>query len=229
MKLNPVNLIHWFDRKAIEPVCKRASKMVNGEMNTDRLLVSIGVGSMLAKDALGCYLYVKQSLNNKEIPDDKRKFVAALDATNGVLMIGFQLLAAWLISGKKAQNWMFNKTFGKLFERANKKAYKGMLNLRAQEETKELAGRTFHKGVNELEKTMRSTFKTVTAMVGAAIIGKRVLVPFLATPLADKAKAIMSKNDPPENNEPGTVAAGQKPSIPASPVSSNLLDKYRPH
>ena len=32
-------------------------------------MAMIGVLSIVLKDGLGCYLYVKQSLNNKEIPD----------------------------------------------------------------------------------------------------------------------------------------------------------------
>ena len=47
--------------------------------------------SIVAKDGIGCYKYVTQSLHNDKIPDEKRKFVAALDLTNGLLMILAQI------------------------------------------------------------------------------------------------------------------------------------------
>lgn len=51
----------------------------NYEKDNAKFMSAIGVTSIVLKDGLGCYLYVKQSLNNEKIPEDKRKFVAALD------------------------------------------------------------------------------------------------------------------------------------------------------
>ena len=72
--------------KLLDNVCE------NYRADNMKFITALGIFSILLKDGLGCYLYVKQSLNNKKIPSDKRKFVAALDLTNGGLMIGMQLL-----------------------------------------------------------------------------------------------------------------------------------------
>ena len=91
--------------------------------NNRAFIDGLGVTSIIAKDGLGCYLYVTQSLNNKDIPDDKRSFVASLDLTNGVLMIALQLLMFFTVSHKVCQTKMFDKFFGKMFDRPIKKAY----------------------------------------------------------------------------------------------------------
>lgn len=94
--------------------------------NNRMFIDGLGVSSIIAKDGLGCYLYVTQSMNNKDIPDDKRKFVAALDLTNGVLMIALQLLMFFTVSHKVCQTAMFDKAFGKMFDRPLRKCTKLM-------------------------------------------------------------------------------------------------------
>ena len=101
--------------------------------NNRKYIDGLGVASIVAKDGLGCYLYVTQSLNNKEIPDDKRKFVAALDLTNGLLMIGFQILMFFTVSHKVCQTKMFDKFFGKMFDRPIKKTYQIMMIIPIQQ------------------------------------------------------------------------------------------------
>ena len=59
--------------------------------NPEKALGNAVVTSIILKDGIGCAMYVTQSLNNKKIPDEKRKFVAALDLTNGGLMILAQI------------------------------------------------------------------------------------------------------------------------------------------
>lgn len=49
--------------------------------------------SFISKDAVNCALYTGQSLNNKKIPEDKRKFVAFLDLFNGIINVGGQALS----------------------------------------------------------------------------------------------------------------------------------------
>ena len=77
--------------------------------NFEEALAWTTVGSILVKDGIGCYKYVTQSMRNKEIPEEKRNFVASLDLTNGLLMIGTQIGMFFLM--RKFSEPIFNKLF----------------------------------------------------------------------------------------------------------------------
>lgn len=163
----------------------------------------LGIASIVLKDGLGCYMYVNQSLHNDKIPEDKRKFVAALDLANGGLMIAMQILMHMTISNKLVQTKMFNKLFGKNFDRAAMKTYQRVLNKR--EKFSEVSGKEFHKAMDEIKDSVNEAFSNLTSLVAATIIAKRMIVPFIATPLADKAKAWMTRNDKPAEVHKETV------------------------
>ena len=147
--------------------------------------------SIIAKDGIGCIMYVTQSLNNKNIPDDKRKFVAALDLTNGGLMIAAQIIMHMTISNKLVQAKMFKRMFGKQFDRnaakiihsltKNIDKYKGT----TPQEINEFLGRN--------KDTAAAALTSLTSLVAATTIGKRIIVPFIATPLASKVENWMNK------------------------------------
>lgn len=183
-------LIALSNAKFMDNICDAYQKE---KMN---IITGIGVGSIVLKDGYGCYLYVKQSLNNKEIPDDKRKFVAALDLTNGGLMILTQLGMFFTISRAAVQKRMFNGLFGKTFSRAAKKSNMEILNHQEQIHGK-ISGKKFHTAYNQIEKDMHGVFGHLVGLAASTILAKRVIVPFIATPLADKAKAWMCRNDKP--------------------------------
>lgn len=72
------------------------------------------VTSIVSKDAVGCVMYTYQSLHNKEIPEERRGFVASVDLVNGVVMVFGQIAAAKLIERGLAPG-LFAKHFsGKL-------------------------------------------------------------------------------------------------------------------
>ena len=167
----------------------------NYEIDNAKFMSAIGVTSIVLKDGLGCYLYVKQSLNNDKIPEDKRKFVAALDLANGGLMIAMQLLMFFTISNKKVQEKIFNKLFGKNFTRAADKALKAKLD--QIDKLKGMTGREFHKAREADKKGLKNAFNYLISLAAATLIAKRIIVPFIATPLADKTKAWMCRNDKP--------------------------------
>ena len=73
------------DSKSVKWVSKKFAD------NPEGALATATVSSIILKDGIGCAMYVTQSLHNDKIPEKKRKFVAALDLTNGVLMIGAQI------------------------------------------------------------------------------------------------------------------------------------------
>ena len=179
----------------------------------------LGVFSIILKDGLGCYLYVKQSLANDKIPEDKRKFVAALDLANGGLMILMQILMTYTISKKTVQEKMFNKLFDKFFNRGASKSMQALMEKKA-----ELAGikgnQRFHRAFEGFRDASLTAFGGLTALIAATTVGKRIITPFIATPLADKTKAWMCRNDKPVQTHKDTkntydreVAAAEKYSI----------------
>lgn len=181
---------------------KACTKSWNSD-DCQKLLTAMGIGSVVLKDGFGCYLYVKQSLNNKKIPEDKRKFVAALDLTNGGLMIAMQLLMFATISRPAIQKKMFNGLFGKYLDRAATKGYQAII--KKQDGMSGMTGKVFHESLEEFQGSARKAFGHLTALVASTIVGKRVIVPFIATPLADKAKAWMARNDKPAQIHPETT------------------------
>ncbi len=187
----------------------------NYEIDNAKFMSLIGVTSIVLKDGLGCFLYVKQSLSNDKIPEDKRKFVAALDLSNGGLMIIMQLLMFFTISSKTVQQKMFNKLFGKNFTRSANKALK--LKLKNIEELKGMTGKEFYKAREKDKKGLMGAFGYLTSLAAATLLAKRVIVPFIATPLADKTQAWMNRNSKPpvthkdtKNTYDKTTPAAQK-------------------
>lgn len=85
-------------------------KMIQNASEPAKFAASFLVLSIVSKDLVNCFLYTSQSLNNKKIPEEKRKFVAALDLMNGIIMVGGQFLVGKIIERK-----MTPKLFGKAF------------------------------------------------------------------------------------------------------------------
>lgn len=233
--------LKWFSGSKV------ARNAGNQVFNNNRAYIDgLGVASIVAKDGLGCYLYVTQSLNNKDIPDDKRSFVASLDLTNGVLMIALQLLMFFTVSHKVCQTKMFDKFFGKMFDRPIKKAYQAL----AKNEPR-FAGMEdikFEKEFTKIRNNVKDAFGGVTSLVAASIVGKRILVPFIATPLAgtvekkmkakfDEKNGVKPEDKAVDKSQP-SMQGGMKetPVVSDQPAqvapqfdtgSTNLLDKYR--
>lgn len=161
------------------------------QLNNNNVITAVGVGSVVAKDGIGCALYTYQSLNNQNIPEDKRPFVAALDLTNGILMISTQI--AMTIGFTKFQNKLFSKTLGKYFNRSAAKGYQAVLS--KTKEFQGIGGDEFRPAFDKYKETVVSAFTQITGLALSTIVAKRMIVPFLSTPLADSAKKWMMKND----------------------------------
>lgn len=242
-KINPfLNVLvckplKWFSESKI---AKDAGNQVFA--NNRKYIDGLGVASIIAKDGLGCYLYVTQSLNNKDIPDDKRKFVASLDLTNGVLMIALQLLMFFTVSHKVCQSKMFNKFFGRMFDRPIEKTYRYITkNTNIYQDVSDIK---FKKEFTKIRNNVKDAFGGLTSLAAATIVGKRMLVPFIATPLAGKVEKKMNEREAKKN---GTITPDAKndksnPSMKgaekvestaqaAAPTfdtgSTNLLAKYK--
>ena len=192
---------------------------------------AIGVGavtSVVVKDGIGCVMYVTQSLHNKKIPEEKRKFVAALDLTNGVLMIAAQI--AMFFAMRKYSGKIFDGLFKGSFNPLAQSNAISRLRMRANQlgETvyKKLVG---GKNYNEFKESASSVFKFCLDLGAATIVGKRIIVPLIATPLANKVKNWMNKDDLKKEaeKEAPKVEAKAPEEHKLDTGSTNLLDKYR--
>lgn len=189
---------------SIEPIAKTFGSFTKAKptkwlrdkwvKNPEGILGGVTVTSIILKDGIGCVMYVTQSLNNKKIPDEKRKFVAALDLTNGVLMIAAQI--AMFFAMRKYSGPIFDKLFKKSFNVVSKEntiSKLRMLEAKAGETVcKKLK---IGKAYDKVRSDALGLFKFCADIAAATIIGKRVIVPLIATPLAKKVEARMNPED----------------------------------
>lgn len=157
------------------------------QKDPEKALAYSTVGSIIIKDGVGCYKYVTQSMNNKEIPDDRRNFVTALDLSNGILMILAQI--GMFFAMRKFSEPIFNKLFKKSFDPKNLSC----LATKLRKEDKTIRKLVFNKEAKKVRKDALDLFKFVADIAAATIIGKRVIVPFIATPVANAIKGKMDE------------------------------------
>ncbi|MFA7658022.1 MAG: hypothetical protein WCY19_01155 [Candidatus Gastranaerophilaceae bacterium] len=74
-----------------------AKTLEKGYKEPAKYAAKMMVLSIVSKDAINCAIYTYQSYNNKEIPERKRKFIAAMDLINGIINVGGQILSFMLI------------------------------------------------------------------------------------------------------------------------------------
>ena len=138
-------------------------------------VATVALLSNLTKDALNCYYYVTQSLHNKKIPEDKRKFVAGLDLSNGILNVVTQTLLGTQVikwSDKIFDNYIATKFYGK---KAVENAAKN-LKVNSLDALKEAFA--FKKNF------AKCGMKVIATLVATQVICKRIIVPLIATPMA---------------------------------------------
>ena len=201
--------------KTVDRVCQKYRN------DNVKFITGLGLASIILKDGLGCYMYVKQSLNNEKIPEDKRKFVAALDLANGGLMIALQMITFFTISRDAVQKKIFNKIFESLFNRASGKGYQELLDSK---------GKEFGKVFSDFHNKSIKTFGSITSLVAAAVIAKRIFVPFIATPLAEKTKAYLYGKEGKGNkteNFTGTKDTNNNVAKNDASKKTNLIEKFR--
>lgn len=192
------------------------------EKNPEQVMALTTIASIVGKDGVGCYMYVKQSLNNEKIPEEKRSFVAALDLTNGGLMILSQLLMFFTISNKKFQNKLFGSMFNKIFSDHAKKQY--ITYIRSNPKFRDLQKQVIGADFDKIHNRAKDTFGFLTSLIASTTIAKRVIVPFIATPLASWAQKNVLEKD--KNKAKDTVNAENKPDSAEKTKSTNLLDNY---
>lgn len=222
------------DSKSVKWVSKKFAD------NPEGALATATVSSIILKDGIGCAMYVTQSLHNDKIPEKKRKFVAALDLTNGVLMIGAQI--AMFFAMRKYSGPIFKKIFNKSF---NAKSKANTISRMRMEDVKNgghtCKKQTIAKDFDKCENDALALFKFVADIAAATIVGKRIIVPLVATPLAKKVenkldakKAQTADVAKPHQQEPAKAEKQEKAQEPAkldivsneNSTTTNLLKKY---
>lgn len=148
------------------------------------------VASIITKDAAGCICYVYNDLTNKKIPPEQRPFSAAMDLANGVTSIAVMALMDNFFSPAIKKG--YESSTRKYFSDANVKkiaasvAKKGGISAeKALEQTKAK--------MKTLDQSTISGFSALSKLVIVGIIAKRVVSPFISTPLASAIKPYVQK------------------------------------
>lgn len=240
--VNPISKAGaWVLAKAADSRPYKALENKVDRTTADNIIAYTTIGSVAAKDIVGCAMYVYQSLNNDKIPEKRRRFVAALDLTNGVLMVASQV--AMFFAMRRINEKLFHGLL-KSFDKEGVHFGKYSRQIRANERrlTQDPSKVTDKSELRTEYASMKdmafSLFKSVTELAAATIVAKRIIVPFIATPLASKVEKMMNKKD---YEQPEADANNQNPAmkgnadelkqIPeqteAADGNTNLLDKYR--
>lgn len=188
-----------------------------GVSDSERFAAAMLVTSIVSKDLVNCAFYTTQSYNNQKIPEEKRKFVAALDLMNGIIMVGGQLLIGKVIDAKVTPK-LLSKFTGTIKDAkgvektVNNKALLHPDNIKemAQKAAKNLDlkidDKMTEKIVKNVTKLCKEPFAKGFGLFAAAIattaIVKRTIAPLLSTPLAGWFKEkFMDKGKKPEINK----------------------------
>ena len=205
------------------------SKVQNGLKKFDgkkcaNAVAALMITSICLKDGVGCWMYVHQSLNNEKIPEKRRKFVASLDLTNGGLMILTQILA--FFGMKKLNEKLLYSCLGKTFDKTGQafkllagkvRVFQKLDHLKKPTDVKELRGHH-----SELQKFCLESIGNITNLVAATILAKRIVVPFIATPLANELKTWADKREKMKNGE---IPAESKDTIDVSMKGNNKSEE----
>ena len=162
----------------------------------------IATVSNVSKDAVNCAYYTIQSLNNERIPEDQRKFVAALDLSNGIMNVGIQIAMAFGLSelvtsifdNKIAKSKDFSlkedvikEKFSKLPVELKKKTTEAQF---IKDYAQKMEGRV---------KLARTGFTVLFVNIAMQILTKRIITPLFATPMASYFKEGFEKAEAEKN------------------------------
>lgn len=188
--------------KAFNYLAKQKSmikQLDKGITNPGKFASTMLVTSIVSKDFIGCIFYTLQSFFNEKLPELKRKFVAALDLMNGILMIGGQLIIGKVIEAKFTP-WAKSKFTGVITDEKGKEIVKNENALLYKDNVKKLINKVAgshnitldEKLIDKIVKRIADTHTKlleiglgifITALATTAFI-KRTIVPLISTPLA---------------------------------------------
>lgn len=206
-------------------------------LNPAKFAASAALISVLTKDAFNCYYYVTQSLNNKEIPEEKRKFVAALDLFNGVSNVLLQAtIGKWV--EKNLDGWFENsvgkkldklkteriaRDLGKMINKGNSEPVISFERIEKHLRDNKLLGLDGKKA-----KVLKIGFHVLIILIATQVITKRIFTPLLATPLAGWFKdKFMNKKGKKDEKKPEEklLEANYKPWLTKTDDNDNNVRK----
>jgi len=207
--------------------------------NPQRFAAAMLVTTIVSKDLVGCAFYTTQSLNNKKIPEEKRKFVAALDLMNGIIMVGGQFLIGKVIDAKITPK-LLSKFTGTIKDAAGKETIvnnkalfhpdniKTMIERIAKDKKLTINAETTEKIAKNITKICTEPFAKgfglFTAAIATTALVKRTVAPLLSTPLAGWFKEkYMDKGKKPEINK-DSIEIESKTIIPSWSKVENSSD-----
>lgn len=112
----------------------------------------------VAKDVFAYGLRVKNTLENDNIPEDKKKFSAHMDMATGITTALVQISTGFLMSSEKLQNGIAKKLFKPVLD--DKKIF----------------------------NAAKSSFSAISTMIVATLFAKRILTPLIASKIVYKAE-----------------------------------------
>lgn len=185
---------NWFAKTPI--ITKQLDK---GIINPGKFASTMLVTSIVSKDFIGCIFYTLQSFFNEKLPEAKRKFVAALDLMNGILMVGGQLVIGKIVDAKFTP-WLKSKLTGVITNEKGKEIDINPNALLHKDNIKKLIKKVAdsrnitldEKLIDKIAKRIADTHTKVleiglgifiAALATTAFI-KRTIVPLISTPLA---------------------------------------------
>lgn len=151
----------------------------------------IATVSNVSKDAVNCAYYTIQSLNNERIPEDQRKFVAALDLSNGIMNVGIQILTAFGLS--ELVTSIFDNKIAKTKDFSTKEDVIKEKFKKLPEELKKLTSEKefIKKEISRIvgrTNLARTGFTVLFVNIAMQILTKRIITPLVATPMASYFK-----------------------------------------
>lgn len=208
-----------------------SKKLEKGISDPVRFASAMFVTSIVSKDLVGCALYTAQSYYNDKIPEEKRKFVAALDLMNGIIMVGGQFfigkvidakVTPWLTSlftGKKGNKTVNSNAIlhpDKIKETVRKTAEK--LNMNVDEKIISSVAKTLEKACTE---PFKKGFGILAAAIATTALTKRTLAPLISTPLAGWFKEKFMDKKPAQKPEESIDVASAMVVVPWSYANNN--------
>ena len=147
----------------------------------------IATVSNVSKDAVNCAYYTIQSLNNERIPEDQRKFVAALDLSNGIMNVGIQILMAFGLS--ELVTSIFDNKLAKskdfsLNEDVIREKFKKLPEALKSKTTEAQFIKDYIPKMEGRIKLARTGFTVLFVNIAMQILTKRIITPLFATPMA---------------------------------------------
>ena len=163
--------------------------------NPTDIAKTLALYSTTTKDAVNCYYYTTQSYNNEKIPEDKRKFVAGIDLANGILNVITQLTLGLFVN-KHSGEW-FDKMFNGGFKIDSKNSQNVLAEVNKVLDSFKVSANEagLNKALKGLNKGMKGGFGVIAVLIVTQIIAKRMIVPFLSTPLAGYFKKILESRE----------------------------------